>query len=361
MREKKILLITENLGAGGAERQMCGLSTLLTKSGYPCRLITYSRNQFYEPFLVENNVDYELVESLLPPKTRIFRMVKYVNSYKPDVIISFLQSVNLTLCLAKLFYNSRLIVSERNNNTCVTFRDRVLFNLYRMADAVVPNSFSQGDFIKQHFQFLSNKIHPIINFVDLKRFSPTGNPASNQIPRILTVARYAQQKNLFTYLKAVQKIKSLGIKVHFDWFGSKSYDSEYYKQIEAEYQKLNIGDYLTLHGPEHNIENEYNKSDIFLLPSLYEGYPNVLVEAMACGLPVICSNRYENPYIVTDGINGYLFDPENVDDIVKTIRKVVSLTPEEKHKIGKRNRQICLERNAEKTFLQSYVNLIESL
>ena len=55
---KKILLITENLGSGGAERQICGLASLLTKAGYPCRLITYVENQFYEPYLRQNGVDY---------------------------------------------------------------------------------------------------------------------------------------------------------------------------------------------------------------------------------------------------------------------------------------------------------------
>ena len=48
---KRILLITEGLGSGGAERQICGLAAMLTKAGYPCRLITYVENQFYEPYL----------------------------------------------------------------------------------------------------------------------------------------------------------------------------------------------------------------------------------------------------------------------------------------------------------------------
>ena len=187
---KKVLLITENLGSGGAERQICGLASLLTKAGYPCRLITYVENQFYEPFLSQNGVDYQFVPELWNHNTRVIRAAKYVRHYKPDVVISFLPSVNKTMCLAKLLFKAKLVVSERNNNTRITRADKVQFNLYRMADAIVPNSNSQGTFIRRHFPFLGKKVHPIINFVDVNRFTPAAVPVQNDVLRIVTVARY---------------------------------------------------------------------------------------------------------------------------------------------------------------------------
>ena len=99
----------------------------------------------------------------------------------------------------------------------------------------------------------------------------------------------------------------------------------------------------------------------FCLPSLYEGYPNVVAEAMACELPIICSNVYENPYIVEEGVNGFLFDLESIDDMVNAIQKIVSLTNEERRRMGTLNRQLCLKRNTEEEFLNSYIKLIESL
>lgn len=65
---EKILLITENIGSGGAERQLCGLASMLTKAGFTCRLITYIENQFYEPYLRKNGVDYEFVPKLFDKK-----------------------------------------------------------------------------------------------------------------------------------------------------------------------------------------------------------------------------------------------------------------------------------------------------
>lgn len=358
---KKVLLITEGLGSGGAERQICGLAALLTKYGYTCRLITYVENQFYEPYLHQNAVDYEFVPELWNKKKRVFRAAKYVQLYKADVVISYLPSVNLTMCLAKLFSTAKLIVSERNNNTCITRNDRIQFNLYRLADAIVPNSNCQGEFIRRNFPFLAKKVHPIINFVDVNRFSPSAFKVNNETLRIVTVARYTQQKNVLTYLKAVRIIKESGLKVHFDWYGDKRHNVEYYAEIENEFNKQELSDYLTLHEPKANIEDEYRKADVFCLPSLFEGYPNVIAEAMACGLPVICSNVYENPYIVEEGINGFLFNPEDPDDIARTIKQVVALSQEERQKMGRRNRELCLKRNTEERFLSSYIELIESL
>lgn len=358
---KQILLITENLGSGGAERQICGLASMLTKAGFPCRLITYVENQFYEPYLRQNGVDYQFVPELWNKKTRIFKAAKYVRQYKPDVVISFLPSVNQTMCLAKLFFKAKLVVSERNNNTCITRGDKIQFNLYRMADAIVPNSNSQGKFICNNFPFLRKKVHPIINFVDINRFTPSEIPIRNNTLRIVTVARYTQQKNVLTYLKAVRMVKDMGLNVYFDWYGDKKHNVAYYAEIEKDYQKLEIADYLTLHNPNQKIEEEYHRADMFCLPSLFEGYPNVVVEAMSCGLPILCSNVFENPYIVEEGINGFLFNPEKAEDIADAIKKMANLSHEERLEMGKRNRQLCLKRNTEDAFLKSYVELIEKL
>lgn len=355
---KRILLITEGLGSGGAERQICGLAAMLTKAGYPCRLITYVENQFYEPYLRQNGVDYEFVPELWNKNTRVFRVAKYVRAYKPDVVISYLPSVNQTMCLARFFFNAKLIVSERNNNTCITRKDKIQFNLYRMADAIVPNSNSQGNFIRRNFPFLADKVFPIINFVDVNRFTPASLPVHNDVLRIITVARFTQQKNVLTFMKAVRMVKDMGIKVHFDWYGDKKHNSAYYAEVEKEYCLLDIADYLTLHDPNQNIEEEYRKSDVFCLPSLYEGYPNVVAEAMSCGLPVICSNVYENPYIVEESVNGFLFNPEDPADIARAIRQMTSLSNEEREQMGKRNRQLCLERNTEEAFFKAYTELI---
>lgn len=113
--------------------------------------------------------------------------------------------------------------------------------------------------------------------------------------------------------------------------------------------------------PNQSIEVEYRKADVFCLPSLYEGYPNVEAEAMSCGLPILCSNVCENPYIVEEGVNGFLFNPESPENIATAIHKMIGLTKTERQEMGIRNRILCLERNTEDAFLKSYVKLIDNL
>lgn len=356
---KRILLITESLGAGGAERQICGLSAMLKNCGNECRLITYVENQYYESYLRQNGVDYALLPNLCEKSTRVFRLARYINVYKPDVVISYLPSVNITLCLAKPFINARLIVSERSNRVKVSLYDRLLFNLYRMADYVVPNSITQAEYIKKNFPFLTQRTRPIINFVDINRFKPSKNKTHGGTFRIITVARYIPSKNIIKYLKVVRVVKDMGLNVRFQWYGDRHSNEEYYASIEEEYHKLAVEDYLELNDVHRNIEEIYRTSDLFFLPSLLEGYPNVIVEAMSSGLPVICSNRFENPYIVENGQNGYLFDPEDVDGMVSAICKILNLTESDYLSMCKRNRECVVSRNSEKKFLKSYIDLIE--
>lgn len=355
---KRVLLIIESLGSGGAERQICGLAVMLTAAGYQCRLISYANGDFYESYLRENNVDYDFVPSLLDKKTRIFRLVRYLKKYRPTTVVSFLPSVNITCCAARLFYKCNLLVSERNNNTSITKEDWIRFNAYRIADYIVPNSYSQGAFIKNHFSYLSSKVRPIINFVDINKFVPSTRVNDDQRLRIITVARYAKQKNCLLFLDAVKKIKELGLPVFFEWFGSMSYDSEYAESVIRKVGELGLDDYISIKSPIQNIVDEYQKSDVFILPSLFEGYPNVVAEAMSCELPILCSKVFENPYIVEDGVNGFLFDPTSIEEIVDSVIKICSISKEERIAMGKSNRKLCLERNSEEVFIQSYLKLI---
>ena len=82
---------------------------------------------------------------------------------------------------------------------------------------------------------------------------------------------------------------------------------------------------------------------------------------MSCGLPILCSNVFENPYIVEEGVNGFLFNPGDPKDIASSIQNVIKLTQDERQMMGCRNRDLCMTRNTEDAFLKSYINLIDNL
>ena len=354
----KILCITESLGSGGAERQLCGLAIELKKKGYDVTVVTYVENQFYQPLLDEAGVNYELHPELWSKWTRVWRMAKLVRKENPDVIISFLTTVNRAVCLAKPLFKAKLIVSERNTNQSISLQDKITYFLYQLADKVVCNSYSQKNFVLKHFPHLKDKTLTITNFVDTEKFKPGKKIRENEVPQIVTVARYGAQKNCENYLKAINICKEKKVQAHFHWYGSKTYNSEYYAKIEELHKELGLSDILTLHSQNNHIVEIYQQYDGFCLPSYYEGFPNVLCEAMSCGLPVACSNVCDNPYIVNKTGYALLFDPNNPESIANQLIKMTNMNLEERNKIGTQNRNRILNLCSMKHFVWEYENIL---
>lgn len=357
---KRILLITESLGPGGAERQLCGLAATLTEAGYECRVVTYIENQYFQPYLEEHEVDYQFASFLANKLTRVHRLVKVLKDYKPDVVISYLTHVNVVACIARIFYRCKLIVSERSSNISYSFADRVHFFLYQLADYVVPNSNSQARFIASHCPSLSGRIVPIVNFVNSDVFVPAVEKRSSDVLKVLTIARYDESKNLLTYLEAIKMAKDLNMPLQFEWHGSNTTDRVYYDKVKFRAHELGIEDLISFHSLSTDVVTLYQSANVFCLPSIYEGYPNTIVEAMSCGLPVICSGVYDNPSIIEDGVNGFLFNPQDPLSILGALEKMSELSNELKRTMGAENRTKSITQNSSAVFVSRYIQLIES-
>lgn len=356
IKNKRILLITENLGSGGAERQLCGLAILLQNRGFEVKVVTYLQRQFYESYLIQHKVDYEFHGELINKYTRFFYLVKMLRKYKPDVVISYLPSVNMSMCLAKIFYSCLLIVSERSHTMSFDWKTKLRYNLYRIADRVVPNSFSEAENICEHFPFLRRKIHAIPNFVDVEYFQPNSKRIINEIPTFLCVARLIPSKNVLCLIDAVKLLVDRNIKLKFCWVG-KQYDKKYLSEVQNKIKQYNLENVFYLKDQTENILEEYQQADYFCLPSFYEGFPNVICEAMSCGLPVVCSRVCEIPNIVKDNENGFLFDPNDVDSIVGALKKVLLLSPAQRLEMGQRNRDKIVNNNSIDKFVDKYIEL----
>lgn len=324
--KKNIILYIPDFNSGGAERQMCGLAVQLKKSGHRVKVIYYNNLTFYKWILDNANVECEYHPELKHKLFRYFRFANLLKLYKPDVVIAYLDSCTGTACRAKILGNGKykLIVGERNTNQKLSLKNRIKFLLYRVSDCIVANSYSQTKWIHKHMPNLSEKVVTITNFVDMDYFKPTNNKTQTQTLKFITTARYASQKNYLIFLEAINLVKQNGINIHFDCYGNKNH--KYYSKVEKKLKELNLEDYVTLHGPEKDILPIYQNADVFILPSIYEGFPNVVCEAMCCGLPVLASNVCDNPIIVDNGISGLLFDPLDVHDIANKIISIASLS-----------------------------------
>lgn len=359
---KKILCLIDGLGSGGAERQMTGLSVMLKQRGDQVDLVAYHpEKDFYVSLAKQGGIEpiFLTVGSSQWSKVKVVRrFIKQRGGY--DCVIAYKPGPNAIGCILKIIgLRFKLIVSERIADSEIG-RKGILFKLYRFADYVVPNSYAQGEFLSSHFSWMTKKIVPITNFTDTDYFTPVETTVHSPL-QVLTVARVAKQKNVLRYLEAISLLRMRGVEnVHFDWYGKvERGQDEYAQTCYARVKELGLEEVIEFHPATPNILEQYQHCDVFCLPSLFEGFPNVLCEAMSCGKPVLCGNVCDNARIVSDGENGFMFDPTEVSDIADKMQMILSKSQEEFLQFGEKSRKIAEVLLSKDAFIEKYIGLIE--
>lgn len=353
----KLFLITENLGSGGAERQLTGLAVLLKQAGHKPIVVTWVDRNFYKVYLSENGVEH----IQLHPRNRfdrVYQLAVLFRKLRPDAVISYLPMANETAALASIFSPVRLIVSERSFTTGWGLRRKLTNFLYRRASYVVANSENEAANIRLHCSALADRTLAIPNFVDVDSFKPLTTIREVHKPfRFVGVGRVIESKNLLRLADALAALHDKEIECCIDWYGAFC-DLEYETVIKKHICELRLEKTFRLCGECHNIADAYRHADAFILPSFLEGYPNVLVEAMATGLPVAVSAVCEHPYIVNEGINGFLFQPSDTISIISAMQRIMSLTPSERRDMAETNVCQVHSRNSPYVFCQRYLSLV---
>ena len=214
----------------------------------------------------------------------------------------------------------------------------VRYGFHFLADAVVCNSQSQHRHILEVFPRLEDRAFVIDNGVDLEKFLPDKPPPNRPGElRVLVLARVHPQKNPFKLLEAVDIIRQEQpqLSVSVDWYGDTGLQRvDYHAQLKEAIERRSLKEVFRLHSPIKNVEQLYHETDVVCLPSLYEGTPNVVCEAMACGIPVLVSKIGDNSRLVEEGQTGLLFDPSSARDIADTILQFANKPYEVRREMG---------------------------
>lgn len=354
----KILLFIDSLGPGGAQRQLVGLAVMLQEKGYDVKVCTYYDIDFYKSYLDENHVPNVIIPNASSGRQRILAVRKFFKKESPNWVIAYQETPSLVACAVKLLgCNCKLIVSERNTTQHVGMNERVRFFLYHWADFIVPNSFAQEKWLAGHHSWMTHKLMTITNFVDTEKFVPSEH-TRREIPEILVAASIWASKNTIGLIKAISVLKGMNIKCHFSWYGKSESNIEYYNQCQELIDKLCVKDYIDLLPKTKEIHRKYQEADYFCLPSFYEGTPNVLCEAISCGLPVMVSDVCDNAIYAQTHINGALFDPNNPEDMAEKIASLLGQNEEQYITYRINSRRIAEEKLSRKTFVEKYIALI---
>ncbi len=171
--------------------------------------------------------------------------------------------------------------------------------VFNGADRIAVTTGTMCDSIVDRFPSLAGKVAVIPNYVDTEVFKPFGC-SKPQRPLLCFVGRLEYEKNLPALLAAVD-----GLDVDLQIIGQGSLRDQLTGTWVQKAQVRLLGSV-----PNHRLADHFNRCTLFVLPSLFEGHPKVLLEAMACGAPVLCTDVTGINEVVTHGHNGWLCDTD---------------------------------------------------
>lgn len=325
MEKKTIAFIVGSLGSGGAERVISTLSNQLVNTYNVC-IITFKDVPPFYP--LDNRIKVLPCFEIIKPSSNIIQALKvnydlyhkissYLRDEKINLCIGFLTSSNVLSVLAARANKIPVIVSERNNpnasKTSSIWKAMRKFT-YPKANYVVV----QTEIIKQFYsnwieesklRILHNPLSPDLNCKSM--------PDEARDNLILNVGSLTEQKGQDMLIKAFAKINPKEWKLMIVGEGGKR------KIYEEFIRSLNMTGKIFLPGRMKNISDYYNSAKIFAFPSLFEGFPNALIEAMYMGLPSISTDCPTGPSeLISDGKNGFLVaigDEENFTEKLKML------------------------------------------
>ena len=327
---KKICLFLPSLRGGGAERVMLTLANGIAEKGYIVDLVLAKAEG---PYLKDvspkvNVIDLDASRMLLS----LLPFAKYLKKEKPDSILSAMRHVNIIAFLAKSLSGSkaRLVFSEHNNLSTSSSVNKshktiLLKSLmswaYKKADVIVAVSNGVADDLAEQINLPRPGIVTIYNpvvtshLLELKE-EPLNHPwIQNDIPFIIGVGRLTAQKNFALLIDAFNQLQKK-YDVNLVVLGEGELEEELKTQIEH----LGLEDRVLMPGFVDNPYAWIKASKCFVLSSLHEGLPTVLIEAMACGTPVVSTDCPSGPFeILERGKWGKLVPVKNQDALVHAI------------------------------------------
>lgn len=342
---QKVFFIIPNFGKGGAERVLSILLRHLNRNKFYLYCIVYDSQRVYE--IPEDIKIYclnlpgvdGLYKKVVYAIKRIFKIREIINKEKPNVIFSFISTVNLVVIFAwlllgdikdkvKLIISVRTFLSEDLKGMLDNVTKLLIKTFYPKADKIIANSIEMKKDLVENFNLPEEKIDVIYNPLDIEKIEKLSEETvehpwfNDKIPIVINIGSLnkSYQKGHDYLLKTFKQVRK---KVHCRLviLGEGEKEREL-KQLSID---LGISNDVAFLGFQDNPFKFIKKSSVFVLSSRFEGFPNVLFEAMACGVPVVSTRCPSGPEeIITDSVNGLLVPVEDEKKMTEAILEILN-------------------------------------
>ena len=364
----KIVIVIDSLSGGGAERAAVLLAEGLSSRNYQVSLVTLFGQEldFYHlPETIERialNIagkSANLIQAVNNNLSRQRSLRQTLDALEPEIVVSFLDKTNILTLIACWNSNYPILVCEQNDPT----QNKIgpLWSLlrrlvYPFATQVI--SCSQG--VDDNWGWLSSDRRKVIyNPLAVKPESATDTKLPEKFASdkktIVGMGRLTEQKGFDILLAAFASIAPQ----YPDWQLLILGEGEQRQQLEAQRDRLGLQSRVIMPGLLDNPFPLLRRSHIFVLSSLYEGFGNVIIEAMACDLPVISTDCPSGPgEIITNGENGILVPNRDRDSLAKAMAQLMS-DPERRIQLAK-TAQKSLNRFELETIINQWEDLLSA-
>jgi len=337
---QKVCFYLPSLKGGGAERVIVRVANEFAKRGYVTEIAVVDRKGPY----LDDVADAVTVVDLDTHRflAAIPSLVKYLRTARPDVILSTIDSANVAAIVAKHLSGVRARVVVRISNT-ISAKSKKLSNpkhqivhfaakqAYPYADHTIGVSHGVTKDTITQLELSDSLATTIYNPVVEDRFhedskEPVSHPwfQEDSPPVVLGVGELSEQKDFSTLIRAFAKV-DLDPQPRLVILGS----GDKLTELEELATHLGIGSRVDFPGFVDNPYAFMAKTDLFVLSSQWEGCPNVLIEAMACGAPVLATDCPSGPReILQDGKFGTLVPVGDIDYMSNEIENLLSSKPD---------------------------------
>ena len=323
--KKSILFILPDLNAGGAERIVTTIANHLPREKFSPSILLLRKEGLYLDFLQN---DVEIIDIKTPRIRHALKpILKQIRKRKPDIVFSGYGEVNAYLSLfIKLFPKTKFIARETNVvSQHVTRREiRFFYKFYNNYNKIICQSDDMMNDLVENFKIKNNKLIKINNPVDFnfieEKLENATKPESYRegYKNVVAIGNLSSRKGFDNLLKVFVKLKQHKVLLHILGDGR---DREMLHQM-----KQNLGlENVIFHGVQKNPYPFLKFADLFVLSSRYEGFPNVLLEAGACGTYALANNCKGGIHeIIQPKINGEISDIENHEEFSTKILEVLN-------------------------------------
>lgn len=326
MKKIKILYVITSLGLGGAEKLLLSYLNKLDNnkySFYVCCLRDKPDDLSSEILKYAEIINLKIKNKFNP--SVVYKVLKVIKRVQPDIIHSHLFQPRIFTTIAHILYKRGVLITHKHS--VVNPKKHHIFLILEMISIFfnkkviaisqsVKRSLSKYEFIPQ------KKIFVLSNCVDFEKFNMASTLHSEITDKkfiIGTVGRIEKVKGINYLILAMKIILKKYPNATLEIIGEGSELNE----LKSQTKKINISNSVIFFGKLANTIPNYSRMNVFVLPSVLEGFGLVLLEAMAAGVPVVATNVDGIKEVVVNGESGILVPPKNPEAIADAVINII--------------------------------------